>query len=81
MSNHADKYHDSSFATLFDAFYEVQTPRAQERLNAWMLVAAAGIRKDMGGSTLAETALEMAQALLWSLYIINAKQFIERITR
>lgn len=74
MSNYADQHHDRTFATLFDAFYELQTPKIQERLNAWMLVTAASFRK--GVPMTAENAIEQAQALLWAFATKDMKQFL-----
>jgi len=77
MSNFNDKHHDSTRATLFDAFYEAQTPKEQKRLNDWMLVVAASFRMGEGHPTTADTALEMARAFLWSLFSKDMKQFTE----
>ena len=74
MSSFADQHHDRSFAALFEAFYEIQTPKIQERLNAWMLVTAAAIRKGVPMTT--DTALEQAQALLWAFATKDMKQFL-----
>ena len=75
MTDFADIHHDRSFAALFDAFYEIQTPKVQERLNTWMLVIAASFRKGMGHPMTADNALEQAQALLWAFATKDMKQF------
>ena len=72
MSNFADQHHDRTFATLFDAFYETQTPKAQERLSKWLFVAADYF---LTGNTTVDTALDMARAALWSLFSKDMKQF------
>lgn len=73
MSN-TDRYHDATRATLFDAWYNIQPPNVQERMNTWMLVAAAEFRRVQ--PTTADTALEMAQALLWAVANKDMKQFL-----
>jgi hypothetical protein len=73
MSNHADAYHDSTFATLFDAWYDIQPPRIQQRVSKWLFVAA---DYHMVGTTTPDTALDMARAMLWSLFLKDMKQFL-----
>ena len=69
-----DQDHDRNLATLFEAFYETQPPKAQKRLDVWLFVAAADF---LTGSTHPDTALEMAQAFIWSLFSKDMKQFTE----
>ena len=72
MSNFKDQYHDKNLAALFEEFYATQPPQAQARLGIWVFVAAADF---LTGSTHPDTALEMAQAFIWSLFSKDMKQF------
>ena len=73
MSNLADQHHDRNFAALFEAWYDIQTPRIQKRASVWLLVAA---DYHMTGNTRPETALEMAAATLWAVAVKDMKQFL-----
>lgn len=74
MSSYPDKYHDSIRAALYDAWWQIQTPNAQERLNDWMLVIAASFRRGEPMST--DTAIEQAEAFLWAYINKDPKQFL-----
>lgn len=77
MSNFKDTHHDNQRATLFDFWYEAQTPAVQERLNDWLLVTAACFRMTPPNGGLpysADTALEMAQSFLHSLFTKDPRQ-------
>ena len=73
MSNFADKHKDSTHATLFEAWFDLQSPRIQKRASIWLLVAA---DYHMTGNTLPETALEMGAATLWAFAMKDMKQFM-----
>lgn len=79
MTSFTDTHHDTTRATLFDAWYELQTPRVRERLNDWMLVSAATFRKQ--GNFSADTALDMAQALVWALANRDMRQILAVLER
>lgn len=72
MSNFADQHHDRTFATLFDAWYDNQTPKVQERVGIWLFVAADYF---LVGNTTVDTALDMTRATVWSLFNKDMKQF------
>lgn len=67
MTTFTDTHHDSQCATLFAAWYALQTPRIQRVLDQWLFHAAAAMLYK-NGHLLPETAIEMAEAMLCALF-------------
>lgn len=78
MSNFSNDHHEQTRAALFQAWYDIQSPRVQERITRWVFFLS---DYHMVGTTLPKTALAMAESTLWAVYEKNPRDFLALLER